>query len=121
MRRRRDDVSATCRFAARNQSQHFDFTRVTGSRDAASMLRSSNIRRSIPRLPPPGATNDFMRTHYCGLVDETLIDHTVTLCGWVDTRRDHGAFVFIDLRDHEGIVQIVVDRDVDARAFELAT
>ncbi len=52
-----------------------------------------------------------MRTHYCGLVDEALIDHPVTLCGWVDTRRDHGGVVFLDLRDHEGIVQIVVDPD----------
>ena len=52
-----------------------------------------------------------MRTHYCGLVDEALIDRPVTLCGWVDTRRDHGGVVFLDLRDHEGIVQIVVDPD----------
>ena len=55
-----------------------------------------------------------MRTHYCGLVDETLLGETITLCGWVDTRRDHGAFVFIDLRDHEGVVQIVVEPDVGA-------
>lgn len=52
-----------------------------------------------------------MRSHYCGLVDETLIGQTVTLCGWVDTTRDHSKVVFIDLRDHEGIVQTVVDRD----------
>ena len=52
-----------------------------------------------------------MRTHYCGLVDEALIDHDVTLCGWADTRRDHGGVIFIDLRDHEGIVQVVIEPD----------
>ncbi|HVB83771.1 MAG TPA: aspartate--tRNA ligase [Rhodanobacteraceae bacterium] len=57
-----------------------------------------------------------MRTHYCGLVDEALIDRPVSLCGWVDTRRDHGGVVFLDLRDHEGIVQIVVDPD-NAEAY----
>ncbi len=57
-----------------------------------------------------------MRTHYCGLVDEALIDQPVSLCGWVDTRRDHGGVVFLDLRDHEGIVQIVVDPD-NAEAY----
>ncbi len=57
-----------------------------------------------------------MRTHFCGLIDETLIDQPVTLCGWVDTRRDHGGVVFLDLRDHEGIVQIVVDPD-NAEAY----
>src|SRR5690348_14843616 len=60
-----------------------------------------------------------MRTHYCGLVDEALIDHNVTLCGWVDTRRDHGGVIFIDLRDHEGLVQVVVDPD-NAAAFKTA-
>jgi aspartyl-tRNA synthetase len=52
-----------------------------------------------------------MRTHYCGLVDASLIDHDVALCGWVDTRRDHGGVIFIDLRDHEGIVQVVIEPD----------
>jgi len=61
-----------------------------------------------------------MRTHYCGLVDETLLDQSVTLCGWVDTRRDHGGVIFIDLRDHEGVVQIVVDPD-NAAAFSTAS
>jgi aspartyl-tRNA synthetase len=61
-----------------------------------------------------------MRTHYCGLVDEALLDRDVVLCGWVDTRRDHGGVVFIDLRDHEGVVQIVADPD-DAEAFRTAS
>jgi aspartyl-tRNA synthetase len=61
-----------------------------------------------------------MRTHYCGLVDEALLGQDVVLCGWVDTRRDHGGVVFIDLRDHEGVVQIVADPD-DAEAFRTAS
>ena len=61
-----------------------------------------------------------MRTHHCGLIDQALIDHSVTLCGWVDTRRDHGGVIFIDLRDHEGLVQIVVDPD-NAEAFRTAS
>ncbi len=60
-----------------------------------------------------------MRTHYCGLVDEGLIGQTVTLCGWVDTVRLQSHVAFIDLRDHEGIVQIVVERD-SAEAFRQA-
>ncbi|MEP7097653.1 MAG: amino acid--tRNA ligase-related protein, partial [Dokdonella sp.] len=61
-----------------------------------------------------------MRTNYCGLVDETLLDTGIVLCGWVDTRRDHGGVIFIDLRDHEGVVQIVVDPD-NAAAFKTAS
>ena len=60
-----------------------------------------------------------MRTHLCGLVDEALIGRTVTLCGWADTRRDHGGVVFIDLRDHEGIVQVVIEPE-NAAAFAVA-
>ncbi|NUS39467.1 MAG: aspartate--tRNA ligase [Lysobacter sp.] len=50
-----------------------------------------------------------MRTHFCGLVDEALIGQTVTLCGWVDVARNMGQLVFVDLRDHEGIVQVVAE------------
>jgi len=52
-----------------------------------------------------------MRTNYCGLIDKAYLDQTVTLYGWVHRRRDHGGVVFLDLRDREGIVQIVVDPD----------
>ena len=52
-----------------------------------------------------------MRTHFCGLVDEALIGQTVTLCGWVNTARVQSHQVFVDLRDHEGIVQVLVESD----------
>ena len=52
-----------------------------------------------------------MRSHYCGLVTEALDGQTVSLCGWVNRRRDHGGVIFIDLRDREGYVQIVCDPD----------
>lgn len=60
-----------------------------------------------------------MRTHYCGLVNETLHGQTVSLCGWVNRRRDHGGVIFIDLRDREGMVQVVCDPD-RAEMFVLA-
>ena len=50
-----------------------------------------------------------MRTHFCGLIDDALIGQTVTLCGWADVARNMGQIVFIDLRDHEGIVQVVAE------------
>ncbi|THF63624.1 aspartate--tRNA ligase [Pseudothauera nasutitermitis] len=52
-----------------------------------------------------------MRTHYCGQVTAADLDQTVTLCGWVHRRRDHGGVIFIDLRDREGLVQVVCDPD----------
>ena len=52
-----------------------------------------------------------MRSHYCGLVTETMIGQTVSLCGWVNRRRDHGGVIFIDLRDREGYVLVVCDPD----------
>ena len=52
-----------------------------------------------------------MRTHFCGLIDEAMIGQTVTLCGWTDVARNLGGVCFIDLRDHEGIVQVTVEPD----------
>ncbi len=61
----------------------------------------------------------MMRTHYCGLVTPALIEQTVSVCGWVNTRRDHGGVIFIDLRDREGVVQVVCDPD-QSQVFALA-
>ncbi|HEV8313050.1 MAG TPA: aspartate--tRNA ligase [Burkholderiaceae bacterium] len=60
-----------------------------------------------------------MRTSYCGLVSEALMGQTVTLMGWAHRRRDHGGVIFIDLRDREGVVQIVCDPD-RADTFKIA-
>ncbi|MEO6155186.1 MAG: aspartate--tRNA ligase [Thermomonas sp.] len=58
-----------------------------------------------------------MRTHFCGLIDDALIGQTVTLCGWADVARNMGGLCFIDLRDHEGIVQVVAEpADVSGNA-----
>jgi len=60
-----------------------------------------------------------MRSHFCGEVTESLLDQDVAVCGWVDTRRDHGGVIFIDLRDREGVVQVVIDPDTQG-AFATA-
>ncbi|MCB1930488.1 MAG: aspartate--tRNA ligase [Rhodocyclaceae bacterium] len=52
-----------------------------------------------------------MRTNYCGLIDARYLDQTISICGWVHRRRDHGGVIFIDLRDREGLVQVVCDPD----------
>ncbi len=59
------------------------------------------------------------RSHLCGRIDESLIGTEVVLCGWADTRRDHGGVIFIDLRDHAGVVQVVIEPDNQA-AFAAA-
>ena len=60
-----------------------------------------------------------MRTTYTGLVDQKYLEQVVTLTGWVHRRRDHGGVIFVDLRDREGIAQIVIDPD-RPEAFKLA-
>src|SRR5690348_9922796 len=90
------------------------------------MVLSRTVRLTI--LPPakkpdfyasPSFPGSFMRTDYCGLIDAKYIDQTVTLYGWVHRRRDHGGVIFIDLRDREGVVQVVCDPD-NPVAFETA-
>lgn len=60
-----------------------------------------------------------MRSHYCGHLNKSLAGQTVELCGWVNRRRDLGGLIFIDMRDREGVVQVVVDPDM-ADVFEVA-
>ncbi len=60
-----------------------------------------------------------MRSHYCGVLNETLVDETVTLCGWVHRRRDHGGVIFLDVRDRDGVAQVVFDPDT-VESFALA-
>lgn len=61
----------------------------------------------------------MMRTHYCGELTEKHIDQTITLAGWVHRRRDHGGVIFLDMRDRDGLVQVVIDPDTP-EAFALA-
>jgi len=60
-----------------------------------------------------------MRTNYCGLTTEAFLGQTVSVCGWVHRRRDHGGIIFIDMRDREGMVQVVCDPD-NAEVFKAA-
>jgi len=61
----------------------------------------------------------MMRSHYCGDINESHLESEVEICGWVHRRRDHGGVIFIDLRDREGIVQVVFDPD-RAESFAIA-
>ena len=55
-----------------------------------------------------------MRTHFCGELDKTALNEEVTLCGWVNRRRDHGGVIFLDVRDKRGIAQVVINPDTEA-------
>ena len=57
----------------------------------------------------------MLRTHNCNELNATSIGQKVTLCGWIETVRDHGGVLFVDLRDHYGVTQIVFFRRHDAR------
>ena len=52
-----------------------------------------------------------MCAQYCGSVDEKLLEQTVTINGWIHRRRDHGGVIFLDMRDREGLLQVVIDPD----------
>lgn len=60
-----------------------------------------------------------MRSHYCADVNETLIDQTISVCGWIHNRRDHGGVVFLDVRDRSGLVQVIYEPELDA-VFSIA-
>ncbi len=59
-----------------------------------------------------------MRSHYCGQVNESLVGQEVTVAGWVHRRRDHGGVIFVDVRDREGLLQVVFDPDLQATFAE---
>ncbi len=73
----------------------------------------------IASTAPIASIASQMRSTYCGLVTEALLGQTISLCGWVNRRRDHGGVIFIDLRDREGYVQVVCDPD-RAEMFKVA-
>ena len=60
-----------------------------------------------------------MRTHYCGELNQQFVDQVISVCGWVNRRRDHGGVIFVDLRDKKGMLQVVFDPD-DAAMFAQA-
>jgi len=60
-----------------------------------------------------------MRSHFCGELNESHVDQEAILCGWVHRRRDHGGVIFLDVRDREGIAQVVFDPDSE-KSFAIA-
>ena len=62
----------------------------------------------------------LMRSHFCGTINEACLGQTVSVCGWVQTRRDHGGVIFMDLRDKSGVLQLVADHTDNAAVFAVA-
>jgi aspartyl-tRNA synthetase len=60
------------------------------------------------------------RTHYCGDIRVSDLDHDVVVMGWVNRRRDHGGLIFIDLRDLKGVLQVVINQETNPEAFAKA-
>ena len=89
-----------------------------GVRDRTAGARALALRRACPGKHT-SLENRLKRTDYCGRIDRKRLGETVTVCGWVHRRRDHGGVIFIDLRDREGLVQIVCDPD-RAATFAIA-
>ena len=86
--------------------------------------KQSEHKRVLARLPAPtvrktstefritrSETTTMMRSHYCGQLNESLDGQEITLCGWVHRRRDHGGVIFLDIRDRDGLAQVVFDPD----------
>src|SRR3990167_2611789 len=65
--------------------------------------------------------SELKRTHHCNALTKADVGKNVVLMGWVNTRRDHGGLIFVDLRDREGITQIVFNPEVDKKTHELAS
>lgn len=94
--------------------------------------KQSEHKRALARLPAPtvrktstefritrSETTTMMRSHYCGQLNESLDGQEITLCGWVHRRRDHGGVIFLDIRDRDGLAQVVFDPD-RAETFAVA-
>ena len=62
----------------------------------------------------------LMRSHFCGTINEACLGQTVSVCGWVQTRRDHGGVIFMNLRDKSGVLQLVADHTDNAAVFAVA-
>ena len=62
----------------------------------------------------------MFRSHTCNELSQAHVDNSVSLCGWVNRRRDHGGLIFIDLRDRYGVTQVVFDPNINSDAHQLA-